>query len=252
MNISHEHKIIWWAPERCGTKATAHIFSKLGFEYFADETETLHIVKRRSAELTEEQIDNGGIYYQSHSLKYPEKYSDYKIICNIRNPYDRMLSIFSNFTNVGSRFVYTKDKPQKLVNTFESFIREMLLYHKVSTEEDLEKKPLKKTYLSKYSFETQIPDFFIKMESLEEDLGKLDFVRESEIWKSGYIRDYLNQNPYINIRPYKFNNIYSLESAKRVYEFNKKQFIICDYDPFSFTRQELSNEEKMKFIHDIL
>jgi hypothetical protein len=122
----------------------------------------------------------------------------------------------------------------------------------VSTEEDLEKKPLKKTYLSKYSFETQIPDFFIKMESLEEDLGKLDFVRESEIWKSGYIRDYLNQNPYINIRPYKFNNIYSLESAKRVYEFNKKQFIICDYDPFSFTRQELSNEEKMKFIHDIL
>ena len=40
MNISHEHKIIWWAPERCGTKATAHIFSKLGFEYFVDETET--------------------------------------------------------------------------------------------------------------------------------------------------------------------------------------------------------------------
>ena len=147
MNISHEHKIIWWAPERCGTKATAHIFSKLGFEYFADETETLHIVKRRSAELTEEQIDNGGIYYQSHSLKYPEKYSDYKIICNIRNPYDRMLSIFSNFTNLGSRFVYTKDNPQKLVNTFESFIREMLLYHKVSTEEDLEKKPLKKTMI---------------------------------------------------------------------------------------------------------
>ena len=36
MNISHEHKTIWWAPERCGTKATAHIFSKLGFEYFTN------------------------------------------------------------------------------------------------------------------------------------------------------------------------------------------------------------------------
>lgn len=240
MNISHEHKIIWWAPERCGTKATAHIFNKLGFEYFVDETEN------------RKQITNGGSYYQSHSLKYPEKYKDYKIICSIRNPYDRMLSIFLNFTNLGSTFVYTKDKPQKLVNTFDSFIREMLLYHKVSTKKDLVKKPLQKAYLSKYSFETQIPDFFIKMESLEEDLGKLDFVRESEIWKSGYIRDYLNQNPYINIRPYKFNNVYSLESAKRVYEFNKKQFIICDYDPFSFTRQELSNEEKMEFIHDIL
>lgn len=240
MNISHEHKIIWWAPERCGTKATAHIFSKLGFEYFTDKTET------------KKHMTDDGIYYQSHSLKYPEKYSDYKIICSIRNPYDRMLSIFSNFTNIGSNFVYTKDKSQNLVNTFESFIREMLLYNKVSTEEDLEKKPIQKSYLSKYSFESQIPDFFIKMESLEEDLGKLEFVKESKIWKSGYIRDYLNRNPYINIRPYKFNNVYTLESAKRIYEYHKKQFIICDYDPFSFTRQELSNEEKMKFIHDIL
>ena len=240
MNISHEHKIIWWAPERCGTKATAHIFSKLGFEYFIDETET------------KKQITDDGIYYQSHSLKYPEKYGDYKIICSIRNPYDRMLSIFSNFTNLGSTFVYTKDKSQNLVNTFESFIREMLLYNKVSTKEDLEKRPIQKSYLSKYSFESQLPDFFIKMESLEEDLGKLDFVRESKIWKSGYIRDYLSHNPYINVRPYKFNNVYNLESAKRVYEYHKKQFIICDYNPFSFTTEELSNEEKMKFIHDIL
>jgi hypothetical protein len=240
MNISHEHKIIWWAPERCGTKATAHIFGKLGFEYFTDETET------------EKHMTDDGIYYQSHSLKYPEKYSDYKIICSIRNPYDRMLSIFANFSNVGTTFVYTKDKSQKLVNTFETFIREMLLYNEVTSEEDLGKKPIQKSYLSKYNFESRVPDFFIKMESLEEDLGKLDFVRESNIWKSGYIRDYLNRNPHINVRPYKFNNVYTLESAKRVYEYHKKQFIICDYDPFSFTRQELSNEEKMRFIHDIL
>jgi hypothetical protein len=240
MNISHKHKIIWWAPERCGTKATAHIFSKLGFEYFTDETEKKKI------------ITDDGINYQSHNLKYPEKYEDYKIICSIRNPYDRMLSIFSNFTNIGSSFVYTKDKAQRLVETYETFIREMLLYNKSTTYEDLEKKPIQKSYLSKYNFETRIPDFFIKMECLEEDLGKLDFVRESSIWKSGYIHDYLTHNPHINIKPYKFDNIYTLESAKRVYEYHKKQFIVCEYDPFSFTRQELSNEDKMKFVHDIL
>ena len=87
---------------------------------------------------------------------------------------------------------------------------------------------------------------------MEEDLGKLDFVRESEIWKSGYIHDYLIKNNHINIKPYKFNEIYTFESAKRVYEYHKKQFIICEYDPFSFTKEELSNEEKMRFIHDIL
>jgi hypothetical protein len=240
MNISHEHKVIWWAPERCGTKATAHIFSKLGFEYFTDETES------------EKQIIVDGIKYQSHNIKYPEKYSDYKIICSIRNPYDRMLSLFLNFTNVGSTFVYTKDNPQKLISTYESFIREMLLYKQSNTKEGLGERPIHKLYLSKYDFNNRIPDVFIKMESLEDDLGELDFVKESEIWKSGYIRDYLNHNPYINIRPYKFNNAYSLESAKKVYEYHKKQFIICDYDPFSFTTKELSNEEKMRFVHDIL
>jgi hypothetical protein len=240
MNISHKHKIIWWAPERCGTKATAHIFSKLGFEFFTDESES------------KKHITDNGIYYQSHSIKYPEKYNDYKIICSIRNPYDRMLSIFLNFTNTGSTFVCTKNRFQKFVETYETFIREMLLYNKVTTVEDLEKSPIQKSYLSKYSFESRIPDFFIKMESLEEDLGKLDFVRESEIWNSGYIRDYLKHNPHINKKPFKFNDVYTFESAKRVYEYHKKQFIISDYDPFSFTRQELSNEEKMKFIHDIL
>lgn len=240
MNISHEHKIIWWAPERCGTKATAHIFSKLGFEYFTGMDET------------EKSITKDGINYQSHNIEFPEKYNDYKIICNIRNPYDRMVSLFSNFTSVGNTYVYTKDNPQKLITTYESFIREMLLYNKVVTIEDLENRPIQKSYLSKYHFDNRIPDTFIKMESLEEDLGKLDFVRESDLWKSGYIHDYLVNNKYINIKPYKYNDIYTFESAKRVYEYHKKQFIICEYDPFSFTKEELSNEEKMRFIHDIL
>jgi hypothetical protein len=163
-----------------------------------------------------------------------------------------MVSLFSNFTNVGKSFVYTKNNPQKLITTYESFIREMLLYNKVVTTEDLKDRPIQKSYLAKYHFDNRIPDTFIKMESLEEDLGKLDFVRESEIWKSGYIHDYLVKNNYINIKPYKYNDIYTFESAKRVYEYHKKQFIICEYDPFSFTKEELSNEEKMRFIHDIL
>lgn len=240
MNISHEHKIIWWAPERCGTKATANIFRKLGFEFFQDETETSKF-----------KMDDG-TDYQSHNIKYPEKYGDYKIICSIRNPYDRMSSIFSNFTNVGKSFVYTKNNPQKLTDTYGSIIKQILPYNYLVNHENLEKTPMQSSYLTKYRFDTQIPDFFIKMESLEEDLGKLDFVRESEIWKSGYIHDYLIKNQHIRLRPYKFNDIYTFESAKRVYEYHKKQFIICGYDPFSFTKEQLSNEDKMKFVHDIL
>ena len=85
MNISHEHKIIWWAPERCGTKATAHIFTKLGFEYFTNTNGEL-----------KKNLNIDGINYQSHDIDIPDIYKDYKVICSIRNPYDRMLSIFSN------------------------------------------------------------------------------------------------------------------------------------------------------------
>ena len=73
MNISHEHKVIWWAPERCGTKATAHIFSKLGFEYF------------KTSEEKEKTINDDGINYQSHNIDVPDIYKDYQIICSIRN-----------------------------------------------------------------------------------------------------------------------------------------------------------------------
>ena len=241
MNISHEHKTIWWAPERCGTKATAHIFSKLGFEYLTNTNGGFKKI-----------INIDGINYQSHDIDIPEIYKDYKVICSIRNPYDRMLSIFSNFTNVGKNLVYTKDSHEKLVITYEKFIKEMLLYQLSLNDKDLETRPIQKNYLSKYGFNNRIPDFFIKMESLEEDLGNLDFVKNSKIWESGYVQDYLKHNPFVNQRPYKFNTSYSMESAKRVYDYHKRHFIIFDYDPFSFTTKELSNEEKMKFLHDIL
>jgi len=95
MNINRENKIIWWAPERCATKLTAEIFKKLGFEVFDKE-------KQDFVSLSE--------HYHSHDIVFPEEFKDYKLICNIRNPYDRVLSFYLNFTSVGKNYVYTKHK----------------------------------------------------------------------------------------------------------------------------------------------
>jgi hypothetical protein len=118
-----------------------------------------------------------------------------------------------------------------------------------SIDEKNEKKFLK-DYISKYSFDEKVPEQFIRAENLIEDISKLDFVTESGIWKSGYVEEYLLNNSHINIRPFKFNSVYTSKSAKLVYEFYKKHFFLCGYDPFSFTKNELSNEEKMRFLHD--
>ena len=93
MNFSTKHKVIWWAPERCATKLVADIFSHYNFEYKNN-------VNSVAKELTAP--------YHSHGIFVPEEFNDFKLICSIRNPYDRVLSLFTNFTSIGSQIVYTK------------------------------------------------------------------------------------------------------------------------------------------------
>lgn len=232
MNVSHEHKVIWWAPQRCGTKALSNIFSKLGFEYYTNLKSFGKNVKSN---------------YQSHEIEIPENLSDYKIIFSTRNPYDRVLSLFTNFTNIGKNVLFLKDKQGDFIDRYDKFIDELFTYTKERTN-----KPILNNYVLKYSLEDIIPDKIIRMENMIEDLSKIDFIKNSKLWESGYVHDYLSQNEYIVRHPYKFDKVYSVDSAKKVYEHHIKQFIVCGYNPFSFTMENLTNREKMDFVHSNL
>lgn len=232
MNVNHEHKVIWWAPERCGTKALAHVFSKLGFDFYMNQN------------VYEKGIKSD---YQSHEIEIPDSLSDYKIIFSTRNPYDRVLSLFTNFTNVGKNSLYMKGNENVFIKKYEIFLNELFsnTNHKID-------KPILNNYIRKYSMDGKGPDSIIRMESMVEDLSKIEFVKNSDLWKSGYITDYLNDNEYIVNRSYKFNKVYTKSGAKLVYENHIKHFILGGYDPFSFTTKTLTNEDKMRFIHDKL
>jgi hypothetical protein len=54
------------------------------------------------------------------------------------------------------------------------------------------------------------------------------------------------------VTQFKFNQMYDFDLAKRVYRLYKKHFYLCDYCPFSFTDKELTDEEKISFLHDIV
>jgi hypothetical protein len=90
------------------------------------------------------------------------------------------------------------------------------------------------------------------MENIVEDISKINFIKDSPLLSSGYIDSFLSKNVHINVRPYKFNSLYTIETAKKVYEYHKQFFLILGYDPFSFTTEELTNEEKMRFLHEII
>lgn len=228
MNVNHEHKVIWWAPERCGTKALAHIFSKLGFDFYHNLSDYKQ---------------NKKIDYQSHEIEIPEELSDYKVIFSTRNPYDRVLSLFTNFTNVGRNSTYLKGSEDVFIKKYSIFLDELFFGR------NKQEKPILNNYILKYHLNDRVPDSIIKMESMVEDLSKINFIKNSELWKSGYVQDYLSDNDHIVKRSYKFNKIYTLSDAKIVYEHHIKHFILSGYDPFSFTTETLSNEDKMRFLH---
>ena len=46
-----------------------------------------------------------------------------------------------------------------------------------------------------------------------------------------------------------FKDIYSYENARKIFKLNRDFFIETQYDPFSFTTQELTKKEKVDFIH---
>lgn len=238
MNVNRDLKLIWWAPERCATKITAEIFKKLGFEVYNSKKNTF-------TPLTE--------IYHSHDISFPSEFSDYSLISNIRNPYDRVISYYLNFTSVGQNFVFFKNQKDELKKRIETFCLELFEYSlKQRILHNTERKVPLRDYVTKLNFDYKVPDKFIRMENLKEDMSNLDFINQSNIWKSGEIEEMLEKNEFINERPFKFYDLYNIHSAYRVYDYHKKHFFICDYDPFSFSEEILTEEQKFNFVHGIL
>ena len=237
MNISHKHKTIWWAPEKTGSKVTSHILKN--YDFFYHELYPNSELKR---------LCNP---YHSHDIVFPEKYSDYELICNIRNPYDRVLSIFINFSTLC--MVYTKDKVDDYSKKFEIFIKLMFLSPNMSSDVEYEPTPTNLgRFLKKVNFSNKVPNVFIRMENLENDLKSLDFIKNTDLWEKSDFSGFLGKNEFIKRRAFHFSDVYTQTSAKYVYEYFKNHFYLCDYDPFSFTKSILTDEEKKKFLHDTL
>lgn len=78
-NISEKYKFEWIAPERTGSRKVAEVLNYYEF-------------KRNN-----QPIFMTGYYNHVHSAKFNELYSGYKVICNARNPYGRVYSIFKNY-----------------------------------------------------------------------------------------------------------------------------------------------------------
>lgn len=228
MNISFKNKIVWVAPERCGTSITKKILEKYDF-FVVYENGTKNLCETR----------------HSHSNFISENYIEFKKVMNIRNPYDRVFSFFVNFH---LHRPLTK-KSQDATTKFNEWVSNTFLTHNLDVF-------ISPKYQSNHSFFDKwtlnndfLPDFVIRVENLSEDLRKLPFIMEDNEFNESNFLNLLQNNSFLNKRYQSFNEMYDFDSAKLVYRYYKSFFYKFNYNPFSFTNKPLTDEEKIKFLH---
>ena len=168
-----------------------------------------------------------------------EEYPTYKVICGMKNPYERVFLL--HFEGDLRSIQLKKHNFDALKTEFNKWGRQMLVPNKliiVVNNTFIETNNTTK-YLKKWVFEQKTPDFFVKNEDLVNDLNKLGFIDEDIIINN-------------DVKQFNFNRMYDFDLAKRVYHLYKKHFYLCNYNPFSFTDKELTDEEKISFLHDIV
>ncbi len=139
-NVSERYRMLWYAPERTGTRGLSEILAYYGFTRNGTP------------------IYMNGIQNYSHITPQDNYYLNYQTICSTRNPYSRMISIFKNYCQKKITFkdfifkelqsgefdfVYSPkiikpfDYLIKLENLFEDLIKLPFIYD-VLTENQLE------------------------------------------------------------------------------------------------------------------
>jgi hypothetical protein len=167
------------------------------------------------------------------------EYPDYKVICGMINPYERvfLLHLKGDLRSIQLKKHHFDD----LKTEFNDWGRRMLIPNKLTivVNDTFIKTNNTTKYLKKWVFDHKIPNFFVKSEDLINDLNRLGFIDEDIIINN-------------DVKQFNFNQMYDFDLAKRVYHLYKKHFYLCDYNPFSFTDKELTDEEKISFLHDIV
>lgn len=224
MNISIENKVVWFCPERTGGRLLREILINQSF-YNCSKKNSYNLIP----------INESGI---SHQNEIPEPYQDFTLISNVRNPYDRVWSLYLNF--------YTKNfQPKELQLTkikFNNYIQQSLV---VTTQGILlDNFYGENNHFDKWRFTHKKPDVVVKLENIKEDISNLNFLNKELVpWE-------IFDGRFINHRPITFDTVYDWRSAQIIFQYYKNYFFDFGYDPFSFTNQQLTDQEKVNFIHE--
>ena len=202
LNVSKINKSILWTPQKTGSVFNTQVFNF--FDFYTD-------LIQYDLGLNDETID---FLYHGHSCYLFEGHQDYSLICSTRNPYSRLVSLFQ----------HTKDYGQKEYQEgFKEFINKLFPFEGTP-------------YFHRgYHFKERVPDYFIRVESLFEDYGKIPFIKNSEFYKSGFLEHICSKKRNENLKITKnWREYYTDETADIIYSSYQDYFNLLKYDRYSY------------------
>jgi hypothetical protein len=183
-NISKKYNYQWIAPERTGSRKVSEI---LVYYDFKCNNRAIYAV---------------GNYNYNHDIEPNEEGTDYKVICNARNPYGRVYSLFKNF------FHPIKDKSKE---GFREYLTEYLpkYYQMKMVVQPKWEKPF---------------DYVIRLEHMKDDLMKLPFILD--VLTESQIEMLVSHGVEIE----NWEEFYDDDMKEIVYKYTEHQFKLWGYE----------------------
>ncbi len=196
MNWSDELKVVWLTPMRTGTRSSGYLMNEFDFKSPND--------------------------VPTHLFGIPEGKQDYYLICNVRNPYSRMVSLY---------YMYM-DQVNNFDESFDNWIKGNFIFR----EEDYN------IFLSiRLQKLNKSVDKFIRIETFEEDILSLPFVKKHSTKLRNVIQTKVSTNIFSQEyeskmgekrKPWK--SFYNQERADILYTKLKCEFDYFNYDKNSW------------------
>lgn len=220
MIFSREHKYVFILDEFCGEKNVTQLLQDFDFYFLKNKKET---------QLKRDKFSN--------QKQIPKEFQDYTLVRLVDNPYKQIINEFKSITEENwSLKQHTKE------HFIQRFNRWIDLYFENWDEIYFERIMFQKSY-NHFLFNSERnkkPDFLIKVESMERDILNIPLFKGLEV----NVRDI-----FFPRSRFDFQNVFTYENARKIFKLNRDFFIETQYDPFSFTTQELTKKKKVDFIH---
>jgi len=202
INISHQHKVIWWLPTRNGTRSVGLFLSTLLFE--------------KQGKVI------GPEWMPTHTLCYPDNIEGYSLYLNVRNPYSRVLSFWH-----WHRELSKTDK--RCLDTFNTNFSDYVSKANYKFLDD----PHYETILKAVTTKKKIKANFVKLENLKEDILKIPFIDIKSPAILNNYNKYIINNQFLSADT-DYRLFYTEETAQLIYNEFKEAFTMFDYDKDSW------------------